>query len=115
MWSAIRSMAASIRLHILVGYDRVGTKSLVDETLLLQPADLVCHVPHVELAVRIDIGAVADYLLEGKVGVFRDDLQQWFCLVVDRRLATGDGRQDHIMVFAIRARQHGETFRHPRL
>src|SRR4029078_1726934 len=39
----------SIRLHILLGDNRVGRKALVDEALLLQPFDLVGDIPDVEL------------------------------------------------------------------
>src|SRR5207253_2029076 len=54
----------SIRLHIFFRDDGVDAKSLVDKTLLLQPFDLVADVFHVELAVGIDIGAIADHLLD---------------------------------------------------
>ena len=57
----------SIRLHIFLGDNRVGRKSLVDEALLLQPFDLVGDIPDVELAFRVDIGAIADDLLTGRL------------------------------------------------
>src|SRR6266700_3785978 len=77
----------SIHLHIFLRDDRVRRKSLVDKTLLLQPRDLVVDVPDVEFAVRVDISAIADHLLDRQIGVFGDDLQQRFCLVVDMGLA----------------------------
>ena len=66
----------SIRLHKIPGQDRIDRKSLVDKTLPLQPFDLVGDIVHIELAVGIDIGAVADHLFEREIGVFGDDLQE---------------------------------------
>src|SRR3981189_381955 len=105
----------SIRLHIVFGNDRVCIESLVDETLFLQPCDLVADILDVELAVGIDVGAVADHLLDRQVGVFRDDLQQRLCCVVDRRLAAGDGGQNDIVIFTVGAGQRAEKLRPPRL
>src|ERR1700704_5853290 len=102
----------SIRLHIVFGNDRVGIESLVDETLFLQPRDLVADIPNIELAVGVDIGAVADHLLDRQVGVFRDDLQQWFCLIVDGRPALGDSGQNHIVIFAVGADQRRQKLCH---
>src|SRR6266849_5414670 len=63
----------SIRLHIVLGDDRIGREPLVHKTLFLQPAYLVADIFDVELAVGIDIGAVADHLLDRQIGVFGDD------------------------------------------
>src|SRR5674476_1005234 len=98
MWTAIRSIFSSIRLHKVVGNNEVGIESLVDETLLLQPVYLAADILDVELAGRVDIGAVADHLLDRQVGIFSDDLQERLGLVVDRRLAMRDRGQDHIAV-----------------
>src|SRR5216684_7330695 len=62
----------SIRLHIVLGDDRIGREPLVHKTLFLQPAYLVADIFDVELAVGIDIGAVADHLLDRQIGVFGD-------------------------------------------
>src|ERR1700687_4142337 len=72
---------ASIRLHIVFGNDRVGREPLVHKTLFLQPVDLVADIFDVELAVGVDIGAIADHLLDRQGGVFRGYLQEWVLLV----------------------------------
>src|SRR6185312_16393999 len=53
-----------IRLHEILVDDGTGVKPLVDKTLPLQPFDLVVDVLHIELAVGIDIGAIAGHLLD---------------------------------------------------
>ena len=92
----------------------IDAKSLVDETLLLQPFDLVADILHIQLAVGIDIGAVAHDLLDRQVGVFGDDLKQRLCGVVDLGLAVLHGRQDHVVIFAVGAREGAEQLRHQR-
>jgi hypothetical protein len=57
----------SIRLHEILVDDRIRIKTLIHETLALQPFDLVVDVPDVKLAVGIDIGAIADHLLDRKL------------------------------------------------
>src|SRR4051812_3660603 len=113
IWSAISSI--SIRLHVIFCDDRIDRKSLIDESLLLQPAELVGDVVDVEPAFRVDIGAVADHLLDRQVGVFGDDLEQRLGLVVDRGYAVLHRGQDHVVVFAVGASQHAQEFRHERL
>src|SRR5437764_13814844 len=89
----------SIRLHIIFRDDVLRTKSLVDKSLLLKPADLVAYIADVELTHGIDIGAVADYLLAWQVRILRNDHQQSPGLFVDRRLAGANTRQNHDVIF----------------
>src|SRR5581483_9184862 len=113
--SPAMTKASSIRLHIGLVDDGLRIKTLVDEALLLQPFDLVVDVLHVELAVGIDIGAIADHLLDRQVGVFGDDLEQRLRLVVDDGLAVLHRGQDHVVIFAVGAVERGEQLRHQRL
>src|SRR5215472_831390 len=110
-----RALYASIRLHIGLVDDGIGIEPLVDKALLLQPFDLVVDVLDVELAARIDIGAVADDLLEGQVGVFGDDLEQRLCLLVDDGIAVLHRGENHVMIFAVGAFKRREQLRHQRL
>ena len=46
-----------------------------------------------------------DHLLDLQIGVFGDDFEQRFCLVVDAGLAVLDRGQDHVVIFAVGAPQ----------
>src|SRR5262245_1046351 len=107
--------SCSIRLHIFLRDNGIDRKPLVDKALLLQPFDLVADILHVELAVGIDIGAVAHHLLDRQVGIFGDDLEQRLCLIVDLSLAILHRRQDHVMIFAVGALQRSQQLGHQRL
>src|SRR5579859_3581419 len=84
---AMTKETVSIRLHEILVDDGVRAKTLVDKALALQPFDLVVDILDVELAIGIDVGAVADHTLDREIGVFRDDLEQRLGLVVDGGLA----------------------------
>src|SRR5271163_4113124 len=74
-FAALAMTDTLVRLHELFRNNRVGIESLVDKASALQPFDLVVDIFDVELALPIDIGAIADHLLDRQIGIFGDDLQ----------------------------------------
>src|SRR3954463_11565638 len=118
MWLAIRSIGCvllSIRLHEFFCDDRIRVEALVGKTLLLEPFDLIVDVLHIQLAVGIDIGAIADHLLDREVRILGDDLQQRLCLVIDRRDAILHRGKDDVVIFAVGLCQSAEQLRHQHL